>query len=83
MEITLEQLLTARDARAAYIQTLQKRFPGACVAVFTVVTPGAFKRSPETIRLFDAGIRAIGRVIANPSVMCQNGCQKSETFGGK
>lgn len=64
MEITLEQLLTARDARAAYIQTLQKRFPGACVAVFTVVTPGAVKRSPETIRLFDAGIRAIGRVIA-------------------
>ena len=64
MEITLEQLLAARDARAAYIQTLQKRFPGACVAVFTVVTPGTVKRSPKTIRLFDAGIRAIGRVIA-------------------
>ena len=64
MEITLEQLLAARDARAAYIQTLQKRFPGACVTVFTVVSPGAVKRSLETIRLFDAGIRAIGRVIA-------------------
>ena len=64
MEITLEQLLAARDARAAYIQTLQKRFPGACVAVLTVVSPGHVKRSPETIRLFDAGIRAIGRVIA-------------------
>ncbi len=64
MEITLEQLLVARDARAGYIQTLQQRFPGACVAVLTVIAPGAVKRSPETIRLFDAGIRAIGRVIA-------------------
>ncbi|HWQ99173.1 MAG TPA: citrate lyase holo-[acyl-carrier protein] synthase [Clostridia bacterium] len=63
MEITLEQLLAAREARAAYIRTLQKRFPGACVAVLTVVSPGPVKRSPETIRLFDAGIQAISRVI--------------------
>lgn len=63
MEITLEQLLAARDARAAYIKTLQKRYPGACVAVLTVIAPGPVKRSTDTIRLFSAGIQAIGRVL--------------------
>lgn len=63
MEITLEQLLAARDARAAYIDHLRKRYPGACVAVLTVIAPGPVKRSPDTQRLFDAGTRAIGRVI--------------------
>ncbi len=69
MEITLEQLLAARDARAAYLKTLQTRFPGACVAVFSVVTPGSVKRSPETIRLFDAGVRVISRVIAKNELL--------------
>lgn len=63
MEITLEQALAAREARAATIKSLHRRYPGACVAVFTVVSPGPVKRSPETMRLFDAGIAAIGRVI--------------------
>ena len=69
MEITLEQILAARDAREAYRKTLQARFPGACIAVFTLVTPGTIKRSPETIRLFDAGVRAIGRVIAKNELL--------------
>ena len=69
MEITLEQLLAARDARAAYTKALQTRFPGACIAVFSVVTPGSVKRSPETIRLFDAGVRAISRVIAKNELL--------------
>ena len=69
MEITLEQILAARDAREAYRKTLQARFPGACIAVFTLVTPGTIKRSPETIRLFDAGVRAISRVIAKNELL--------------
>ena len=69
MEITLEQILAARDARAAYTKALQARFPGACVAVFTLVTPGNIKRTPETIRLFDAGVRAISRVIAKNELL--------------
>ncbi len=63
MEIMLTQLLAARDARAAYIAKLQKRYPGACVAVLTVIAPGPVKRSPDTIRLFSAGVKAIGRVL--------------------
>ena len=63
MEITLEQLLAARDARAAYIKTLRKRYPGACIAVLMVIAPGSAKRTPDTIRLFSAGIQAIGRVL--------------------
>ena len=80
MEITLEQILAARDAREAYRKTLQARFPGACIAVFTLVTPGTIKRSPETIRLFDAGVRAIGRVIAkNELLPCVFEAHEKET----
>lgn len=63
MEITLEQLLSARDARAAYIKLLQTRFPRACICVFTVVSPGSVKRTQQTIRLFAAGISAIGKIL--------------------
>ena len=63
MEITLEQLLSARDARASYIKAIQTRFPGACVCVFTVLSPGSVKRTQETIRLFHAGVRAITRLL--------------------
>jgi holo-ACP synthase CitX len=63
MEITLEELLAARDARTAYIARLQKRFPSACVAVLTVISPGKVKKSAETKRLFDAGIAVIGRLV--------------------
>ena len=56
-------MLSARDARASYIKTLQTRFPGACIAVLTVVSPGSVKRSQETIRLFAAGISAIGKIL--------------------
>ena len=63
METTLEQLLAARDARAAYIKRLLARFPRACIVVFTVVTPGSVKRTEGTIRLFHAGISAIGKML--------------------
>jgi holo-ACP synthase CitX len=69
MKVTLEQLLAARDARADYIQILQRRFPGACVAVLTVLSPGAVKRNESTIRLFEAGIAAISRVVAKNELL--------------
>lgn len=59
MEITLEQLLSARDARAEQIAILRKRYGGACVVAFTVVAPGPDKQTPEARRLFDAGIKAL------------------------
>ena len=63
MEISLDQLLTARDERAAYIASLRRRYPGACVVSFTLVTPGPVKQTPETKRLFDAGIAALSRLL--------------------
>ncbi|MEN6594145.1 MAG: citrate lyase holo-[acyl-carrier protein] synthase [Clostridiaceae bacterium] len=60
MEITLEELLNARDDRAAYEKQLLKRYRGACLVVFTVNVPGADKTTPEAARLFTAGIRALG-----------------------
>jgi holo-ACP synthase len=60
MEITLEELLQARDERAAYEKELLKRYKGACLVVFTVVVPGANKTTPEAARLFMAGIQTLG-----------------------
>lgn len=60
MEITLEELLNARDERAAYEKQLLQRYKGACLVVFTVVIPGADKTTPEAARLFTAGISALG-----------------------
>lgn len=63
MEVTLEQLLSAREARTDYIRQLQQRHKNACVVVFTVVSPGPVKQSPDTKRLLDAGIQAISHII--------------------
>jgi len=63
MEISLTDMLAARDRRAAYQKQLLARYRGACLAVFTVVSPGAVKQTPESRRLFDAGVQAIVRIV--------------------
>lgn len=63
MEITLSEMLAARDRRSAYQKQLLARYKGACLAVFTVVAPGSVKQTPESRRLFDAGVEAISRVV--------------------
>lgn len=60
MDVTLEAMLAARDARAARQRQLLARFKNACLITFTVVTPGAAKRTPESERLFRAGLKALG-----------------------
>jgi holo-ACP synthase CitX len=69
MEISLDQLLAARDQRATYLSQLMERCPGACIAVFTLVTPGPVKRSAETARLFDAGVAALARLVTRCELM--------------
>lgn len=63
MDITLDELLAARDHRAAYEADLRRRFPGACLVVFTVVAPGPDKRTADARRLFDAGITALAKLL--------------------
>lgn len=63
MDVTLEDMLDARDARAARQKNLLTRFRGACLVTFTLVTPGARKRTPESERLFCAGLRSLGDFI--------------------
>ena len=63
MDIRLEDMLAARDARAARQKNLLTRFRGACLVTFTVVVPGAVKRTPESERLFRAGLQALGDFI--------------------
>jgi len=63
MEIMLEELLASRDRRAAYERELLSRHRGACLVVFTVVWPGPVKQTPQSDRLFRAGVDALGRFI--------------------
>lgn len=63
MDISLSDVLAARDRRSAYQKQLLARYKGACLAVFTVVTPGADKQTPESLRLFEAGIQSIVHIV--------------------
>jgi len=63
MDISLEELLSARDRRAAYEAELRARFPGACLVAFTVVAPGPDKRTADARRLFDAGVKALAKLL--------------------
>lgn len=60
---TLDELLAARDRRAAFEAELRGRFPGACFVVLTVVAPGPDKRTPDARRLFAAGVDALGQAV--------------------
>ncbi len=63
MDHILNELLAARERRAAYEAELCRRFPGACIVVFTVVAPGPDKRTPAARKLFDAGLAALQKLL--------------------
>ena len=57
--ITLEQLLSARDARAARQKELLAAYPGCTLLCFTVQLPGAVKRNAESLIIGGAGLAAL------------------------
>ncbi len=58
IEITLEQLLDSREARAARQKKLVEIFEAPIVS-FTVNMPGACKRMPMSCRVFETGFAAL------------------------
>ena len=60
--VTLEQLLDAREARAARQQELLAKHGGALVCL-TVNMPGPVKRCVLSDRLFTLGARAVSQVL--------------------
>ena len=64
MEITLNQLLDARDRRYARQLALSKAWPGKTLVCMTVVLPGPVKRDARSLRVADAAVAAVRERLA-------------------
>ena len=59
MEITLEQLLGARDARYARQLSLTEAWPDRTLVCLTVVLPGPVKRDARSLKVAKAAVKAV------------------------
>ena len=66
--VSLEEILNAREARAAHQRALLARYPGATLVSLTVNMPGPVKRTPESDRVFAAGRIALAEALARASL---------------
>lgn len=82
-EISLEELLAAREARAAYQQELMKRYPGASLVCLTVNAPGPVKRTPLACRVFAAGMAEVERGLAQAGLAVVGARRRMEDTGGQ
>ena len=64
MEITLEQLLGARDARYARQLSLTEEWPDRTLVCLTVVLPGSVKRDARSLKVAEAAVEAVREVLA-------------------
>ena len=59
MEITLEQLLEARDRRSEKQLALVNEWPDRTLVCMTVVLPGPVKRDARSLKVAEAGVQAV------------------------
>ena len=64
MEITLEQLLGARDDRYARQLSLTEAWPDRTLVCLTVVLPGPVKRDARSLKVAQAAVAAVREVFA-------------------
>ena len=64
MEITLEQLLGARDDRYARQLSLTQAWPDRTLVCLTVVLPGSVKRDARSLKVAEAAVAAVREVLA-------------------
>jgi holo-ACP synthase CitX len=57
--ITLQELLESRDRRAARQGELLEQFPGRVLMCLTVQLPGPEKRNTLSLKIADAGVKAV------------------------
>ena len=62
MEITLEQLLEARDRRRETQLALVNEWPDRTLVCMTVVLPGPVKRDARSLKVAEAGVKAVQEV---------------------
>lgn len=67
-EVTLSQVLEARDARAAAQQAILARHPGCSILSFTMNIPGPVKATPSIERAFDLGLSELDHRLPKGSV---------------
>lgn len=63
MEITLDQLLQARDNRYARQLALTKDWPDRTLVCLTVVLPGPVKRDARSLKVAEAAVDAVREVL--------------------
>ena len=63
MEITLEQLLAARDRRYERQLALVKEWPDRTLVCLTVVLPGPVKRDARSLKVAEAAVAAVQEVL--------------------
>ena len=64
MEISLDQLLAARDGRYARQLALTKAWPDRTLVCLTVVLPGPVKRDARSLKVAEAAVAAVHEVLA-------------------
>ena len=64
MEVRLEDILAAREARVRRQQELLAAWPDAALLCLTVVFPGPVKRDERSVRVGEAGVTAIREAFA-------------------
>lgn len=62
--VTLDEVLCARETRAARQRDLLMQFPNAALLCLTVNAPGPIKRTPDAQRVFFAGLYALTDALA-------------------
>ncbi len=70
-EVTLAEMLDAREARAAAQAELQARYPEATLISFTLNIPGPVKNTPAVERAFFWGCRRIESLLHKRQLLCK------------
>ena len=78
-EVTLADMLAARDARAAAQEAMRAAHPGAVLLSFTLNIPGPIKNSPAIERAFTFGCKAIEDILQSYPIL---GHEKRILFTG-
>lgn len=71
MEITLDQLLASRDARASFQKELMGQYLGKTLVCMTVIMPGKVKRNEQSLIVAKAGVQALERCFGQSALMME------------
>lgn len=80
-EVSLAEVLAAREQRAERQRALLARHPGAALICVLVNTPGPCKRLAQSDRVFICGVQAVRRTLADAGIRELYFAQESPATG--